>query len=104
MHSQGFRSQSIYAEDEPKRTSAVPRKRSWFRLPARLRKKPGSRFDALVAWIKKPRTRRQWLMLLLKTAGILFGAGIVLLIVLWFTLPNIDDPATMFPSQSTVIL
>ncbi len=29
---------------------------------------------------------------------------IIVLTILWLTLPNIDDPATMFPSQSTVIL
>lgn len=44
------------------------------------------------------------MLLVLKTLTGLFGAGIIFLLILWFTLPNIDDPSTMFPSQSTVIL
>lgn len=41
---------------------------------------------------------------MIKGAGGLVCIGILTLLLLWFTLPNIDDPATMFPSQSTVIL
>lgn len=36
--------------------------------------------------------------------GILVALGSLTLVVLWITLPNIDDPETMFASQSTVIL
>jgi len=42
--------------------------------------------------------------LLFKIGGALVGAGALFLLLLWITLPNIDDPAAMFPSQSTVIL
>ncbi len=55
-------------------------------------------------WFKKPREKQEWKLLAAKIAGAVFCLGILTLILLWFTLPNIDDPATMFPSQSTVIL
>ncbi len=42
--------------------------------------------------------------LIIRGLGILIALGVLILLILWFTLPNIDDPATMFPSQSTVIL
>lgn len=58
----------------------------------------------LLQWIKKSRSKREWRVLALKGVGIAIVSGILLLIILWLTLPNIDDPATMFPSQSTVIL
>lgn len=61
-------------------------------------------FFALLARVRKPRTRRQKLMMLGKALGIGGAAGLLFLAVLWLTLPNIDDPRTMFPSQSTVIL
>jgi membrane peptidoglycan carboxypeptidase len=53
---------------------------------------------------KKPKDKKEWKMLIVKIVGGLFGLGVVTVAILWFTLPNIDDPATMFPSQSTVIL
>lgn len=53
---------------------------------------------------RKPQDKRQWKILILKTIGALFVIGVLTLIILWFTLPNIDDPTTMFPAQSTVIL
>lgn len=40
----------------------------------------------------------------LRVVGIIISIGIVTLIILWITLPNINDPQTMFASQSTVIL
>lgn len=43
-------------------------------------------------------------MLVLKSLGGLFVALLIFLLILWLTLPNIDDPETMFPAQSTVIL
>ncbi len=50
------------------------------------------------------RTRAEWKSLILRIAG--GGAAFIVvgLTLLWFTLPNIDDPATLFASQSTVIL
>lgn len=42
-------------------------------------------------------------MLILKTIGICFGAGILFLIILWFSLPDIDDPGALFAAQSTAI-
>lgn len=41
---------------------------------------------------------------LLTTGGGFLGFIVIFLLILWITLPNIDDPETMFPSQSTVIL
>lgn len=43
-------------------------------------------------------------MLVLKSVASVGCTGIVILAALWLTLPNIDDPQTMFPAQSTVIL
>jgi len=43
-------------------------------------------------------------MLVLKGIAGLLILLIILLALLWFTLPNIDDPTTLFPAQSTVIL
>jgi len=48
--------------------------------------------------------RQAWKRLILRTILSLFLLGIVVLALLWVTLPSIDDPTTMFPSQSTVIL
>jgi membrane peptidoglycan carboxypeptidase len=50
------------------------------------------------------RTRREWVMLGLKATGILAVLLFLFLLILWLTLPNIEDPTTMFPSQSTIIL
>lgn len=59
--------------------------------------------DALIRWIKTPRTRREWKILFFKTCGWGAGALVLFLLIIWFTLPNIDDPKTLFASQSTVI-
>ncbi len=43
-------------------------------------------------------------MMFYKGGAIVGGIGCITLLFLWYTLPNIDDPETMFPSQSTVIV
>ncbi len=53
-------------------------------------------------WKKTLKAERKKIFLRLGMGTI--GLGVLLLSVLWFTLPNIDDPETMFPSQSTVIV
>ncbi|MDD5055421.1 MAG: penicillin-binding protein [Candidatus Peribacteraceae bacterium] len=58
----------------------------------------------LLARILQRRSGREWLILILKIALTLISLGILTLLILWWTLPNIDDPSTMFPAQSTVIL
>lgn len=60
--------------------------------------------QSIVGFVGKPRTRNQWFKLILKVFGGLAGFGAIAVVILWFTLPNIDDPMTMFPAQSTVIL
>lgn len=104
MNSQGFRRQSIYKEDEPKRPSAVSAKKSIFRRSQRARGRIASGFSNFIAWIRTPRTKKEWFLLVSKTFGILVGLGLLTLAGLWLTLPDIDNPETMFPSQSTVIL
>ncbi len=69
-----------------------------------LRRKWTGMLAAIGAWGRKPRQKKEWRLLALKTLGGLACAGMLTLTIFWFTLPNIDDPATMFPSQSTVIL
>ncbi len=54
--------------------------------------------------IWKSRSGKEWKMLLLKLLGSVTTIIVVSLGLLWFTLPNIDDPTTLFASQSTVIL
>ncbi len=58
----------------------------------------------MVGYAGRERSRRDWRILGLKIVGGIAGFGFMALMILWFTLPNIDDPMTMFPSQSTVIL
>lgn len=100
-----FQTRSI-GGDRPSRVFIRPRRNGigadslWGRFSAKIR----TLSRGFVGWVGQKRTGREWRMLILKTFGILFGAGIIFLAILWFTLPNIDDPAAMFPSQSTVIL
>ncbi len=56
------------------------------------------------ARITRRRNRREWVLAVTKGAGI--GAGLItaFLLLLWFTLPDISDPASLYASQSTVIL
>ncbi len=58
----------------------------------------------IVSWVGKPRTLREYGMLGLKIFGGLTVFGFIVIASLWFTLPNIDNPETMFPAQSTIIL
>ncbi|MEQ1849535.1 MAG: penicillin-binding protein [Candidatus Peribacteraceae bacterium] len=58
---------------------------------------------SLWKWLRRL-DRKGWRKLILRTVGGAVTVGIVTLAVLWFTLPNIDDPRAMFPAQSTVIL
>ncbi len=43
-------------------------------------------------------------MVFWKTIGTCFGLGVVFLFILWITLPNIDDPETLFAAESSVIV
>lgn len=78
------------------------------RVRAVRRASVGARFHAVVTriagWVRKPRAVRSWKSLILRTLLGLMVLGVLMVAVLWITLPNIDDPATMFPAQSTVIL
>ncbi len=97
MNDNGFQSRSI------EQTQGSSRVR-----PAALKRVSVRGGSAMLAktygWIMKPRTRGQRWQLLFRTVLGLIIAGIVFLGILWITLPNINDPATMFTSQSTVIL
>lgn len=46
----------------------------------------------------------EWRAVVLKVVVAMLAVGGLSLLFLWVTLPNIDDPETMFPAQSTVIL
>lgn len=102
----GFQSRTIGDEGQDDHTIVIREKKQKKKV-SDVRRGPGKVrrvLMAIVSFAGKSRSRRQWGMLLLKTGGVLAAAGFVLLAVLWFTLPNIDDPQTMFPAQSTVIL
>jgi membrane peptidoglycan carboxypeptidase len=98
MQTLGFSQQSI--GDEEGRTEKKPR-RSNLRSGKESKKEKLKRF---LARVLRPRSGKEWMRLLLKTAVSLVFLGILTLAILWWTLPNIDDPSTMFPAQSTVIL
>jgi membrane peptidoglycan carboxypeptidase len=59
---------------------------------------------ALWGWWRQPRTSRGRRLLIVKGIGIIVILVLLFLAILWFTLPNIDDPLALFPAQSTVIL
>ncbi|MEQ1771858.1 MAG: hypothetical protein ABL879_18700, partial [Devosia sp.] len=102
----GFQSRTIGNEEQNDRT-IVMRGKQQKKRSADVGQGPGKMRRALMAIVRfagKSRTRRQWGMLGLKTCAALAGIGFIILAILWFTLPNIDDPQTMFPAQSTVIL
>lgn len=104
----GFQRRTIGEEERNGRTVILQqRKKSAGDVSRRPRSESGRLrrlFAHVTRFAGKPRTRRQWGMLLIKVFGAFAGIGFLILIVLWFTLPNIDDPQTMFPAQSTVIL
>ncbi len=52
----------------------------------------------------RKRTRREWVLAAGKTLGGIIGLGIALLLLLWFTLPDISNPAALYASQSTIIV
>lgn len=102
----GFQSRTIGNEEQNDRT-IVMRGKQQKKGSADTRQGPSKMRRVLMAIVRfagKSRTRRQWGMLGLKTCAALAGIGFIILAILWFTLPNIDDPQTMFPAQSTVIL
>lgn len=102
----GFQRRTIGNEEQNDHT-IVMRGKQQKKRPADVRQGPGKMRRALMAIVRfagKSRTRRQWGMLGLKACASLAGIGFIVLAILWFTLPNIDDPQTMFPAQSTVIL
>ncbi len=59
---------------------------------------------SVVGYVGAQRTRKEWRKLLGKILVGFMGCSFVALLIIWLTLPNIDDPQTMFPAQSTVIL
>ncbi len=97
MNDNGFQSRSI---EQTQGSSRV-------RAPYRKNRAVSAGTTFLVRaknWVMKPRTGRERWRLFFRTILGLVTAGLLFLGVLWLTLPNIDDPATMFTSQSTVIL
>ncbi len=97
MHDLGFSKRSV---GEGKGKMKKPMKA---RI-ATLRRKIGIWLRRMQKRIRTPRQKQEWRMIAVKTIAALFGIGVMTLVILWFTLPDIDNPATMFPSQSTVIL
>lgn len=71
---------------------------------AKSRKEEMSRKAALLWQRVKSMDRKSWRKTIVKTILALIVISMLTLLLLWFTLPNIDDPAAMFPAQSTVIL
>ncbi len=104
MMNQGFRTQPIGSGDVQKR---APRAVAASRGASALKRL----VNALAGWtgiayrkLTQRRSAREWKIVMLKIVASFFTLGATALLILWFTLPNINDPATMFPSQSTVIL
>lgn len=105
MDNHGFRIQSIGESGRLGQRTDAPR--LLFRFGIWLKKKLSGGRDIFSSFWKRlhaARKRRGRATSLLIAAVILIVLGMLVLIILWFTLPNIDDPATMFPAQSTVIL
>ena len=97
MSSTGFQSRPI---DESQGVSRVRAKKPKITLRSRIT-------AYLRSWKHRalqPRTRSDWKTIGIRTVLGVAVAGVTTLAILWFTLPNVDDPATMFASQSTVIL
>jgi membrane peptidoglycan carboxypeptidase len=100
----GFSSRPIY---EGEKTSFFRRRRESVRLKGWLGGAVNlflGSLSRLRRWWRKPRNRRQWRFLILKSVGGLLVLVILFLAVLWFTLPDINDPTALLASQSTVIL
>lgn len=100
MDDLGFSRRSLYDEHE----HATARRLHVRKRRGAARGRVGHAVSGIWRWIRQQRTRREWLILGGKTAGTLFGLGVLYLAVLWFTLPSIDDPTTLFAAQSTVIV
>lgn len=56
------------------------------------------------SWLRTQKRILGWRRLLLRIAGVGFLAGLLYLALLWFTLPNLEDPRNLFAAQSTVIV
>lgn len=96
MNDNGFQSRSI------EQTQGSSRVR-----PAAMKRRAGGGVSMSARfrnWAAKPRTGGEKRALWLKVSLGLAVTLLALLAVLWLTLPNINDPTTMFTSQSTVIL
>ncbi len=52
----------------------------------------------------KKRTKKEWKTIAVRTVAGGAAAAVLGLALLWITLPNIDDPSTLFASQSTAIV
>ncbi len=99
-----FHSRSIY-EEEPKPRVSQPALR---RFP--LSRRGASIWQRILAGVmifirpflilRKDGRRR---LSLVRILGLLMAIGAITFAALWFTLPNIDDPQTLFAAQSTVI-
>ncbi len=97
----GFTSRSLYEEEGVSTIQSRQKKSSIFVRFCTVLAEFGGR---CVRFLFIPRTKKKWLLLLIKCIGLGGLLGIVILTILWFTLPNIDDPETMFPAQSTVVV
>lgn len=101
MQTLGFSRQSI--GDDEKKAGKKRRQRNDMRTggnAGKVKKKSSWLHGRIV----KRRSGREWLILTVKVVLTMIALGILALVILWWTLPNIDDPSTMFPAQSTVIL
>lgn len=61
-------------------------------------------FALFTTWIRRPKPPKNLRKRIMYLVIGLCIVGLITLAALWFTLPDINDPATMFPAQSTVIL
>jgi membrane peptidoglycan carboxypeptidase len=99
--------QSVNKKDSarPRFLSAVPMRRpARVRLPellARIRIRSGIRrtFD----WLVRKKNELGWWKFLLRAFGIAVGLFVAYILLLWLTLPDIDDPESLFAAQSTII-
>lgn len=101
-----FSSRSIYENGEPavsrrQKTAFKPDTSSLIRII-------GTRLKQWLypAWrlIRRQRADGTYRLSFRKLLGSLAGIGLISFLILWITLPNIDDPKTLFAAQSTIIV
>ncbi len=110
MGNDGFQVRSLgsHGEELPRATSGSGSGVPFRRRPRRVRPEGGKGGllaipGRVVRWLIEEKRRLGWKMFLLRAFGAFIGLMILYVLFLWFTLPNLDDPASLRASQSTII-